>query len=66
MDGLVVNNFEQIYTNAAATNSAIDAINAALSVRDFNVFRKRVANVIDTLDDKITEILNAPRPGCWA
>ena len=63
MDGLAITNFGQIRNNPAA-NTAINAGNAALSVRDFNVFRKRVANAIDTLDDKITEILNAPRPGC--
>ena len=44
--------------------AAVDSATAALSVQDFNVFRKRVAMAIDTLDDKITEILNIPRPGC--
>ena len=46
------------------SGSPIDSRTLALSVSDFNVFRKRVALAIDALDDKITQILNVTRPGC--
>ena len=60
MDGLNVTKFEQIRDSPVA-GAVIDAFQAALTVHDFNVFRKRVAAAIDTLDDKITEILNAQK-----
>ena len=65
-DGLMVNPgaFREIANGPLSATMPVDAANAALSVQDFNVFRKRVALAINTLDDKITEILNTPRPGC--
>ena len=38
--------------------------NTALSVYDFNIFRKRVAAAVRTLDDKIREILEVSSPSC--
>ena len=38
--------------------------NTALSVHDFNIFRKRVAAAVRTLDDKIREILEVSSPSC--
>ena len=44
--------------------SATTITNTALSVYDFNVFRKRVAAAVRTLDDKIREILAVSSPTC--
>ena len=38
--------------------------NSALSITDFNTFRKNVAAAIRTLDDKIREILAVTAPTC--
>ena len=38
--------------------------NTALSVHDFNIFRKRVAAAVRTLDDKIREMLAVSKPTC--
>ena len=45
-------------------NVATTITNTALSVHDFNVFRKRVAAAVRTLDDKIREILEVSSPSC--
>ena len=63
-DGLTFTLRELVDNPPAGT--PLDTRTLALSVADFNVFRKRVAIAIDALDDKITQILNVPRPGCWA
>ena len=44
--------------------SSTTITNTALSVHDFNVFRKRVAAAVRTLDDKIREILTVRPPSC--
>ena len=38
--------------------------NTALSITDFNTFRKNVAAAIRTLDDKVREILAVTTPTC--
>ena len=57
---------------AAIATSAMDKLddaattidNTALSITDFNTFRKNVAAAIRTLDDKIREILAVTDPTC--
>ena len=61
-DGLTIT-LRRLVNNPPA-GTPLDTRMLALSVADFNVFRKRVAIAIDALDDKITQILNVPRPGC--
>ena len=63
-DGLTFT-LRQLVDNPPA-GTPLDTRRLALSVADFNIFRKRVAFAIDALDDKITQILNVPRPSCWA
>ena len=45
-------------------SATVTITNTALSVYDFNVFRKRVAAAVRTLDDKIREILAVSAPSC--
>jgi len=49
-------------TQLDKTTATID--NTALSIADFNTFRKNVAAAIRTLDDKIREILAVTPPTC--
>jgi len=49
-------------TQLDKTTATID--NTALSIADFNTFRKNVAAAIRTLDDKIREILAVTAPTC--
>ena len=51
----------------AITTVALDKTNhknVALTVHDFNLFRKKVAEAINTLDKKIEDILKVTAPTC--
>ena len=56
---IATSQFQELVKSGATT---ID--NTALSIADFNIFRKNVAAAIRTLDDKIREMLAVTSPTC--
>ena len=48
--------------DGSSVKTTID--NTALSIADFNIFRKNVAAAVRTLDDKIREMLAVTSPTC--